>query len=128
MPRVLAAYTGFWPTVPGASSRHLAPARRGAVRDLCALCGRKAQALSAAFGRSRPVDASPARNTYQCADVLAESNLAFITESITTKVPAWSIRPPGRTVGQKPVKAAKTLGMFRPPESLNSARIERMTP
>ena len=33
-----------------------------------------------------------------------------------------------RTVGQKPVKAAKTLGMFRPPESLNSARIERMTP
>ena len=33
-----------------------------------------------------------------------------------------------RTVGQKPVKAAKTLGMFWPPESLNSARIERMTP
>ena len=33
-----------------------------------------------------------------------------------------------RTVGQKPVKAAKSLGMFRPPESLNSARIERMTP
>ena len=33
-----------------------------------------------------------------------------------------------RTVGQKPVKAAKTLGMFRPPESLNSARIWRMTP
>ena len=32
------------------------------------------------------------------------------------------------TVGQKPVQAAKTLGMFRPPESLNSARIERMTP
>ena len=26
------------------------------------------------------------------------------------------------------MKAAKTLGMFRPPESLNSARIERMTP
>ena len=40
--------------------------------------------------------------------------------------------PPGRgqlcTVGQKPVKAAKTLGMFRPPESLIRARIERMTP
>ena len=33
-----------------------------------------------------------------------------------------------RTVGQRPVKAAKTLGMFRPPESFNSARIERMTP
>ena len=33
-----------------------------------------------------------------------------------------------QTVGQKPVKAAKTLGMFQPPESLNSARIERMTP
>ena len=32
------------------------------------------------------------------------------------------------TVGQKPVKAAKTLGMFRPPESLNSARIWRLTP
>ena len=32
-----------------------------------------------------------------------------------------------RTVGQKPVKAAKTLGMFRPPESLNSARIWRVT-
>ena len=32
------------------------------------------------------------------------------------------------TVGQKPVKAAKTLGMFGPPESLNSARIESMTP
>ena len=33
-----------------------------------------------------------------------------------------------RTVGQKPVKAAKTLDMFRLPESLKSARIERMTP
>ena len=33
-----------------------------------------------------------------------------------------------RTVGQKPVEAAKTLGMFRPPESLDSARIERLTP
>ena len=33
-----------------------------------------------------------------------------------------------RTVGQKPVKAAKSLGLFRPPESLNCARIERMTP
>ena len=33
-----------------------------------------------------------------------------------------------RTVGQEPVKAAKTLGMFRPPKSLNSARIWRMTP
>ena len=31
-------------------------------------------------------------------------------------------------MGQKPLRAAKTLGMFRPPESLNSARIERMTP
>ena len=29
-------------------------------------------------------------------------------------------------MGQKPVKAAKTRGMFRPPESLNSARMERM--
>ena len=33
-----------------------------------------------------------------------------------------------RTVGREPVKAAKTLGMFSSPESLNSARIERMTP
>ena len=32
------------------------------------------------------------------------------------------------TVGQKPVEEAKTLGMFRPPESLNGARIERITP
>ena len=32
------------------------------------------------------------------------------------------------TVGQKLVKAAKTLGMLPSPESLNSARIERMTP
>ena len=32
------------------------------------------------------------------------------------------------TVGQKPAKAAKTLGIFRLPESLNSARIESMTP
>ena len=32
------------------------------------------------------------------------------------------------TEGQKPVKTAKTLGMFRPLESLNCARIERMTP
>ena len=31
-------------------------------------------------------------------------------------------------VGQKPVQAAQTLGMFRPPESLNSARMERMRP
>ena len=30
-------------------------------------------------------------------------------------------------MGQKPVRAAKTLGTFRSPESLNSARIERMT-
>ena len=34
----------------------------------------------------------------------------------------------GSTVGQKPVKADKTLGMFRPPESLNSARMGRMAP
>ena len=29
---------------------------------------------------------------------------------------------------QKPVKAAKTLGMFRPPKLFNSAQMERMTP
>ena len=33
-----------------------------------------------------------------------------------------------RSVAETAVKAAKTMGMFRPLESLNSARIERMTP
>ena len=40
----------------------------------------------------------------------------------------WPPPPQRSTVGQRPVKVAKTLGMFRPAESLNCARIERMTP
>ena len=42
--------------------------------------------------------------------------------------PRHRTAPPLRTVGQKPVKAAKTRSVFRPPESLNSSGIERMTP
>ena len=114
MPTVLAAFTGFWPTVRGV----VPCAFHCHFRFPCPHWPPCARGVDEAEGSSGTRDVTrigrAARGAVRCSGsddgVRAAGTMS------------------GRTVDLKPVKAAKILGMFQYPESLNSARIDRMTP